>query len=70
MATASNDCPEPRPTPERVAVETPAGNIRSGEVVDVFMTAEANDIERWFVVDIDGHRLRTRASEARAPTIE
>jgi len=70
MATTPNDCAEPRATPGRVAVETPAGNIRSGEVIEVFMEADANDIERWYVVDIDGHRLRTRASEARAPTLE
>lgn len=61
--------PEPAAVPDRVAIETPSGDIHSGDVVDVFMTASASAIERWYVVEVEGHRFRQPASECTEPSL-
>jgi len=47
----------------------PSGDIRAGPVKDVEMHATARDIQRWYVVEIDGTRWRTPADEAQRPTL-
>lgn len=64
MATASSrSTTEPLDVPDRVAIETPRGDIRAGDVVDVWMVADAGSITRWYAVEIDGSRYRTPADE-------
>ena len=60
---------EPRTAPDRVAIETPQGEVQTGDVVDVEMRATARDIQRWYVVEIDGSRFRSPADEAEQPTL-
>jgi hypothetical protein len=68
MATAqSTSATEPKPVPDRVAIETPRGDIRCGDVVDVWMQAQANAIERWYLVEVDGSRYRRPAGEVGHP---
>lgn len=41
-------------TPDRAAIETPRGEVRTGDVVDGWMQAGRT----MLVVDVGGHRLR------------
>jgi hypothetical protein len=66
MATARSSS-EPRDVPERVVIETPQGDIRTGDVVDVSMHADAGGIERWYCVQIDGSRYRRPAADVGDP---
>lgn len=56
-------------TPDRAAVETLAGNVRVGDVVDESLEVDADTraLTRVYTVEIDGHRFRTPADEAGTP---
>ncbi|MFB6189353.1 MAG: hypothetical protein ABEI57_05670 [Halapricum sp.] len=45
--------------PERAAVETPRGEVRTAPVVDAWLEST----ETMLVVEVDGHRLRFRQDE-------
>jgi len=69
MATRESPTPsEPRTPPERVAIELPSGDIRSGPVVETEMHADTGGIQRWYVVEIDGTRWRAPADDVQ-PTL-
>lgn len=54
-------------TPNRVAIETPRGDIRAGPVVDRELDARANGTELLLTVEIDGIRLRVPERDATPP---
>jgi len=56
-----------QPAPERVAVETPRGNIRAGRVVDEVVHADADGLHRQYRVDIDGVTLRVDEDDVGQP---
>jgi hypothetical protein len=60
---------EPRAPPERVAIELPSGDIRSGPVVETEMHADTDGIQRWYVVEIDDTRWRAPAGDVQRPTL-
>jgi hypothetical protein len=68
MSSQSRDAgPLQGPAPDRVAIETPAGSIATGDVVDVVYTADAAEsIRRWYVVAIDDATFRVPAEDAEA----
>jgi len=67
---ATESTPEPlMPVPDRVAIETPQGDVVAGDVVDTEMIADADGIERWYIVEIDGSRFRAPASETERPSL-
>jgi hypothetical protein len=65
MSTTSRPGSCSHPAPDRVAVETPRGDVTTGDVVDVRYTASADtSLQCWFIVRIDGVHLRVPQSEA------
>jgi hypothetical protein len=54
-------------TPDRVAVETPQGNIRSGPVIGELVEAHAEGFSRVYRVDVDGVTLRVQEDDAALP---
>ena len=53
--------------PERAAVETPRGNIRSGRVVECRTEPIGLQPVTFVTVEIDGHRLTVPEHEATTP---
>jgi len=57
------------PAPDRVAVETPRGDVTTGDVVDVRYTANADTSLRcWYIVNIGGVHLRVPEDDAKSVT--
>jgi hypothetical protein len=56
------------PLPDVVAITTPHGEKHIGEVVDTFWQADAGQIDRWYVVDVDGSTFRRPADEVGSPS--
>ncbi|MUV50961.1 hypothetical protein [Haloarcula sp. CBA1122] len=54
-------------TPDRVAVETLQGDIRSGPVVDELVEADVHDIQRVFRVNLGGTIIRVPEADAGIP---
>ena len=54
-------------SPNRVAIETPRGDIRAGPVVDRELDARADGTELLLTVEIDGARLRVPECETTPP---
>jgi len=54
--------------PDRIAIETPRGNIRAGSVTDERLVASAQTGPiRQYCVEIDGHGFWVPASEIAEP---
>jgi hypothetical protein len=69
MSTTSRPGSCGHPTPDRVAVETPRGDVATGDVVDVRYTASAeSSLQCWYIVRINGVRLRVPESEPKSVT--
>jgi len=50
--------------PDRVAIETPRGDIRTGDVVGSTCKADGT---RWYTVEIEGSTFRRSADEVGLP---
>lgn len=53
--------------PDRVAIETPRGDVRVGDVVGTNFTADGT---RWYTVDIEGSTFRRSSDEVGLPNQE
>jgi len=51
--------------PDRVAIETPRGDIRVGDVVSTHSTADGT---RWYTVEIEESTFRRSSDEVGLPT--
>lgn len=67
MSHAADPAAPLSPLPDRVTLETPQGDIRSGHVVDTEYRADLNGLVCLYTVAIDGSRLRAPASEVESP---
>jgi len=66
--TSSGSAPrEPRPIPDRAAVETPRGNIRAGDVVDHELRVGEAGPQWWLLVDIEGSGIWTELADSGRP---
>jgi len=65
MATSSSgtDTRDPWDVPSRVAIETPQGDIRAGDVVDSELRVDETVPRRWVLVNIEGSQFWARLDE-------